>query len=915
MSKILYNIPCNYNFLESLYCWLFQKYHSFTDLRIYLPSRRAVSEFKNIFREKLFCGQLPIIKAIGDIDYEDFYEFLNDENQEVFSSVLNAKKLSAIEAIFFLTKEVKKIKLFKEISDQQAYKIAIKFQELFDEIEFEQITFSKIEGIENSDLAIHRQISIDFIKDFYSQTKYNLIKDNLYFASSYQNFIIKNFCEILENSNSLKNIVIAGSTGSLNCTKNLIKQISNLKNGQVIFNNFIHKNNPQIINSQFLNNLLYNHIGTNIEVSNIIFDQFKLANDSRVDFINEILKNSHEVISWQNFHNHQNIEEIKNDISANFLIFEASNVEDEASFIVERTLSSSVNNNKIAIINNNDLLTNIITNKLELMNINYNYLRSKKLSQNSLMIFLTQLINLSNSDFNSSLLLSIFKNDLFYCPNKDILYDFENLIIRENREFIGLKGLISQSNKFPDLKFFFENFLANLPQKNDIDSIILSLEKITNQTLENLLKNNEASQEIKSFFNILKNHNYYLKSTDELIFLLSSISYFSNNYGDAKITILSNIEARLLNFDLVIISSLNYGDFPNISDYSWLGKQIAKELGIDRSQKKISQNNFDFSNYLGNKKIILTRSIKVNNDYKIASPLLVKFSTLIKKLSIENISIKSEFKTAFNVEYQPSKLPKFAPPQQFLPSTISITDFDNLINNPYLFYLKKILKLKPINEIDYQSGVMEFGNFCHKVLELYVNKQLANQNINNIFVEYFNNIEARYTWFARFEKLFENFLEDNENYDKCTNLVEYQLKLAINNITVVGRADRIIVNDNKDIHIIDYKTGSIASQKSIQLLKFIQLPLQALLYAMSNSINLENIAKLEYWKLSLRNEKNTVIAKNPKTNNCLELILKTKSLVEEIINNYFIENQPFIASNDDKIPAFKNITRTQEWDI
>ena len=921
MTNNIFNIPCNYNFLSSLHHWLLQNFSDLEKIKIILPSRRASNELRNIFSKNNYCKILPQIKALGDIAIEDFSEFIDQEDEQFFADLLTARKMDSLEAIFFISHQISKLDIFGKLNFEESSKIAIKLQEIFDEIEFEQINLSKIEEIDDINLALHRQITLEFIKDFYTQTKTALIKNNLYFSSAYQNYIIDKYNEILSRKKPDKTIIIAGSTGSLNCAKKLIKTIASKKNGFVVFNNFLEvvaentdsrdipTNHPQFFNNQLFNFL---ELSKN-SVKDLMFSSEILAPNFRNDFIIELTKSSIETISWQNFSNHINIDKICKDISDNFIVIEAENNLKEAEIIVDLIQKNLSSCKSIAIVNNSIELTKTIELKLKHLEINFFNSNSIILVSNELIVFILKILQLNESDFNSWQLLSLFKNKLFAFFDDNFITKFEIEILRQSREYSGLKGIKELCKKNLEINNFFNNFLNSLPKNNSIEELKISIEKLTKKSWNNLVYNNKASEEITLFFSNLEHLNYQIESANEFEFLCSQISYFEDSNPQSCVKILSNIEARLLNFDLVFICGLNYGDFPQIIEDNWLGKQISRELGIDRQSKKIGQNAFDFCHYLGNKKIVLSRSVKNSNDIRIASPFLQKFKTLIKKIDINNLVTIKKFENNFaNINFFKINIPALEVGKEFLPTKLSITSISKLHNDPYSFYCEKILKLYELNCLDYQPNNREFGTFIHKALELYITNNSNQKKFCDIFKLYFNNQEALYTWYARFEKIFKNFLLENIEFLNYRNLLEKSVSFTFNNLEINGKIDRILIDQFNNIKILDYKTGAVPTKKSVVLGDEMQLTLSALVLINSDFCSIEQVKDLNYWHLSIKDEKNITEIIDSKIN-LSDLINNTQKTLDEIFENFFILNKAFIANQKTKNSIYKNIARFEEW--
>ena len=910
----IYNITSQYNFLESLATWLKDKFTIDHNLNLILPSKRSCANFKKLLNNSN-CYILPRVNAIGNIGLNDFKIFKDQANyQKICDEIASAKRLDEIEAMFMVGEEIAKVNFFGKLSFEHSCKLALKFQEIFDDIEFEEINITSIRNIENINLALHQQLSLDFIKDFYLEIKKKMLQSNLYFASTYQNFIINKYCFFLNQNQLNFPIIIAGSTGSINSSKNLIKAIANQNQGYVVLHNFYSINHQKKNHSQFLNNQLLNHLQIKEKsIKNIEYQELILSNNYRYDFLKEIMKTDDESDSWQNFATNSDIKKITKDFDENFLYYEALNPIHEAKIIRTIIENNLHHNYQIGIIDNNKIVTRNLENLLNEMNINFINSNNANLTSNDLIIFLNDLILIKETDFNSSLFLNILRSNFCkFSQDSKLINFFETEIIRQERESTGLKGILKKCQGFSILENFINDFLDCLPKDKSITSLIISLEKISGKKLIELTHKNLAEKEIIGFFNKLIHYNYNYQSASEFNFICSAIKYNNSpNKNDCKIQILSNIEARLINFDLIIIPSLNQGDFPEIIEDNWLGNKILFDLGIDRSVKKISQNAFDFFNYLGNKKIVLTRSISTGNSLNISSPFLLKILTLLKKIN-NTIELKKIIKfETINIASCKINNPSFKPEPRFLPQKLSITEFSTLINEPYSIYLKKILKLNEVKKIDYQPNYSEFGSFVHKALENYIS-QKNYQDFKAIFHEYFINKEAYYTWFARFNKIFENFLNHNNEISQVKNYCEYKINFLINNLTVTGKIDRIVRDNDNKISIIDYKTGLIPTTKSVISCQEPQLTLSAIALISERFCKAEEINNLFYWKLSINNKFELKSIANNESK-LEQTISNTYNFIDETIKKYFINNEPFYAKNESKNFFYNNLMRSEEW--
>jgi ATP-dependent helicase/nuclease subunit B len=928
----IFNIPANYDFFQSLFSWLEKQYpQQLSEVKIFLPNRRSCRQFRQVLLEKKLDIILPKIKAISDISYEDFFNFLPNENAKTaIDEILQYKVLDGIDYLFFLTQEIQKLSVFGDNLDfNQAFKIAGRLQDLFDEIERDEIDLKKLEEIDDSDLSKHRQLTLDFLKNFHVQIKNSLLKQKVFFASNSQNFIISKFVKLLETQASKTPIVIAGSTGSVSFSKKLIKAISLQKNGHVILHSALKNHEVAENHPQFFLNQLIKFLEVD-EIKNIAEEKFQLSAEIRQNLLSLMTLASEETIKWQKISQFLDVKKAANDLEKNFKIVEAKNEIEEAKIISLILRDAAKQNKNAAIVTNNDRLVELLKPQLEMMNLSFNDTRNLGIFNSKLINFLLLILELFESDFDSHILLSILKNPLCIFSNeKEILTNFEINILRQERLKSGLEGIREKLKSDKKLQNLFNEFYGNLkPLEGNlpkiISQLILTAENLSKKPWLKLLESESAQIEIFEFFEKLKTQNIELDQKNLFATfknLFAQISFFEKSDATAPIQILSTVEARLLNFDLMIIASLNEGDFPQIEVENWLGKKIKKDLGIDKTAKKIGQNAYDFCNYLSNKSVVMSRSKSRNGAVLIESAFLLKFKTICKKIGANLQNGEEYFLELKMLNSAPTlkiKAPDPKPKIEFRPQKISITEISKLLTNPYAIYAKKILKLKELQKIDFEPSYAEFGSFIHKALEEFVkNPQI--KNFSEIFEKYFISKEAKLVWFPKFEKIFSDFISENEKFLKNKTFTEIPVKLQLEKVLISGKIDRVILDEENNLEIFDYKTGQPPSKKSVFAGKEPQLTLAALILIYGTieselkNVDLSQIKSLNYWKLSSSSiSKITQISK--KNEEIQILLAAAKSGLEKLFEFFSDEENGYIATAiEDKFNEYEHLMRVEEW--
>ncbi|MFP3018020.1 MAG: PD-(D/E)XK nuclease family protein [Candidatus Tisiphia sp.] len=200
------------------------------------------------------------------------------------------------------------------------------------------------------------------------------------------------------------------------------------------------------------------------------------------------------------------------------------------------------------------------------------------------------------------------------------------------------------------------------------------------------------------------------------------------------------------------------------------------------------------------------------------------------------------------------------------PEVISVTDIEMLVRNPYSFYAKKILNLRSKDMIGQEPKISEFGSFVHKVLEQYSKNydKLENNKIglileiSNSVLQ--NTILPTYTqkiWQIKFIPIAESFIEFDEKrrsdfqyiYSECRG--EISLNIGGQELTIIGVADRIEVDELGAAVIIDYKTGSLPSKKDVEAGLSPQLIIEGLMLQEGGfAIKAHSVKQVTYVKIS-----------------------------------------------------------------
>lgn len=241
-----------------------------------------------------------------------------------------------------------------------------------------------------------------------------------------------------------------------------------------------------------------------------------------------------------------------------------------------------------------------------------------------------------------------------------------------------------------------------------------------------------------------------------------------------------------------------------------------------------------------------------------------------------------------------------------------------LNNNPYDFFVEKVLGLKPIDEWSNDIDARAYGTLVHKIMQIFAEK--CNKTKNTFFGNK-NNKYNKYTKIDiknEFKKIFNEIIEQEQtatntkinnffrkkllNIEDVAVEIEYNAfkknrivfaeksySTIIDGIRVYAKADRIEIDDiNRDIYIYDFKSGSnIPTKKDEENGSSPQLLVIAML--ISKQYKNFHIKNATYIDISGKKD-----YKNEEFDITDDDICKTENNIKQQIKKYFCNGKPNI---------------------
>jgi ATP-dependent helicase/nuclease subunit B len=316
-----------------------------------------------------------------------------------------------------------------------------------------------------------------------------------------------------------------------------------------------------------------------------------------------------------------------------------------------------------------------------------------------------------------------------------------------------------------------------------------------------------------------------------------------------RVRILGPLEARLTGSDRVVLGGLVEGTWPPESRTdAWLSRPMRHDLGLDLPERRIGLSAHDFAQLLGTREVILAHAAKIAGTPTVPSRFLQRLAAVAgerwkeARARGENyLAWARELDRPETVAPEPQPAPK--PPRAARPASLSVTEIEHWLRDPYTIYAKHILRLTPLDPIGAEPGAAERGTFIHNAIGAFTKtfaKKLPDDPARELielgrphFAALNDYPEARAFWWPRFERIARWFarweIARRSGIAAVVAEIRAELDIPLDDGTfkLRGIADRIERDAEGRYIILDYKTGAARTEKQVRTGLAPQLTLEA----------------------------------------------------------------------------------------
>ncbi|MGB0815621.1 MAG: double-strand break repair protein AddB [Candidatus Puniceispirillaceae bacterium] len=993
-----YSIPAGMAFASYLargVLNIFGRADSLSSVQILLPSRRAVYALQAAFIDASDGVPLllPKMTPIGDVeeDASDMLSFSLGRGDD--GDLTLPPSISPVEKQLILTRLIERLPLAGQaISTAQAVRLAQSLGHLLDQIYQAGTMPEKLAEQMPEDLARHWQDILTFLNIIIEQWPQILQSRGLLDPVIRKMMLADQQIESWKTAPPGHPVILAGSTGSLPKTRQMMAAVAELPCGMVVFpgldNRHYSPSEYEAISAdtghpfhQLLKTLNYLDIApeavrswpdhTAIGISDIA-----PPNLNRTEFLKQVFKPAPLTRDWRRIR--EDFPEMDKSAISGLSVIAARDMQQEADIIAAVMRKTLEDKTKTAMLVTPDRkLARQVRAALLKWDLDIEDSAGTPLKDSYAGSFLTLIAEWFASAGRAQDLLALLKHPLAsaglpYAKYQKLVRRLESEGLRGYLADSSVKGisarLRAQKNSAEILAFYEQNILGALAPLtallehpgSSLDVLadahgkaaeLLAQSDIENEAVLKLWESPDGKQAAALLAELSETgrENAIRQSEYAGVFRALSEGYVVRRVwrSHPRLAILGTVEARMQNADLIILGGVNEGVWPPRQQADpWTNDTIRQGLGLPDRRWRSGLSAHDFFMLAAHDEVIITRSVRADDAPTTPSRWLERMEAVLHASALKDglvttadAEVMAAISACQHLPVQAIEMPRPCPALSLRPKQYSATDFDMLISDPYQIYARKILRLRPLDEMDKRPDNALKGNLIHEILgdflQNYPEGDLPEDAAEQLctaaekcFAPYLVHPPVQLFWQTKFREIAHWFCQ-NEQERRAgleKSFAEETAKITIptdaGEVAITARADRLDKLADGRIAIIDYKTGSMPNKKQVEQGRAAQLLVEAaLLGAGGFSVPLPDfddhnipIPQLSYWQLS--GHYGRIAEIKEVTPNNLD-IARLIDHLSDLVTCFSRADTPFLPEPDPasrpKFSDYRHLARVREW--
>jgi ATP-dependent helicase/nuclease subunit B len=966
-------IPPGSPFVDALAAGLMTRYGTTPDklaqVAVLLPTRRACRSLREAFL-RLSDGTpllLPHMTPLGDVD-EDELSLSGWEEVGTENAFEAPEAVSSLKRQLLLTRLVMAFGKGQATVDQAA-RLAGELGVLLDQVQTERLTLDELNRLvpEELNLSKHWEITLSFLKILTDLWPDALAEQGCVDAALRRNILLEAQAKLWRTNPPDHPVIAAGSTGSIPATADLLKVVSQLPQGTVVLPGLdtdaddvtwhaLEPSHPQFGMARLLEHFEIQRGDVGLWKSPGIIE----TDPARSWLINRALLPAEATDLWKE----------KNVIDTSVLdgvsIVNCPGPQEEASviaLIMRRQLEKD--GKTAALVTPDRGLARRVAAGLARWEIEVDDSAGIPLAQTPPGAFLRLTARMAEEGLSPVSLLAALKHPLASGGQATAIFrtrvrELELAALRGPRPGAGMDGI---STALGATKSKFENILSSLekaiqpftdllrgihPLRDFLKAHIAMAEQLAATDTESgaaKLWVGEAGENAAGFVAELAEAAPDLdpipgKSYAALLNTLMAGRAVRPRFGQhPRLNIWGLMEARMQHADIVILGGLNEGTWPpEAPSNPWMSRPMLQTFGLPQPERRIGLTAHDFTQAFAASEVIITRSVRVEGTPTVPSRWLLRLENLLGKTRAQQL-INNGAKWVYwqslldtpglKTNITP---PAPRPPVSARPRSLSVTQIETWMRDPYGVYARHILDLKALPVLDADPGAADYGTFIHEALDAFLQKfgNAVPADAYEHLLEMGKNAAAvhlkrpgvRAFWWPRFERIAAWFVETERtrrrNIRSTASEVRgsHIIEAPAGPFCLTAKADRIDTLADGTLLIIDYKTGASPSTKEVAAGFAPQLPLEAVIAEAGSFIGLgkARVSALDYWRLTGGEPAGERKSAGKEID---DLVKATRNGLQNLVHRFDFEETPYEArphpQHAPRYSDYEHLARVKEW--
>ncbi len=410
-----------------------------------------------------------------------------------------------------------------------------------------------------------------------------------------------------------------------------------------------------------------------------------------------------------------------------------------------------------------------------------------------------------------------------------------------------------------------------------------------------------------------------------------------------RISIWGLLEARLQSAEVVVLGGLVEGAWPPAPDPGpWLSRRMRAEAGLPSPEEMIGQAAHDFlANACSAPTVILSAPLRVGGAPAVPARWLKRLEAMLAGQSIR-LPAHPALAWAQALDQPgaapaPARPPVPKPAVALRPRSLSITEIETWLADPYAIYARHVLQLKELDPLDQATDAADYGRLVHAGVQHFLNEAGAEWRPDSpyrlrIAMERAL-AEARLRpalanwWRPRLRRIADWIAEVETARRAGLSLVKigtevsgrWALSGPAGRFVLKGRADRIEKRTDGALALIDYKTGTVPTEKRVREGHAPQLPLEAAMAAAGafGEDFTGPTVEMSYWRLRGGAEPGAVITPIDSAAELEALAAQSEASLRALIAAFDDPTKPYLArphpGRTARDSAYGRLARLAEW--